>query len=45
MKVSMWRTGYYEAEKVVSPLAGYCPQFLLEQYEFEQAGILWKVVD
>ncbi len=29
---------------VVSPLTGYCPQFLLEQYEFEQAGILWKVV-
>ena len=30
---------------VVSPLAGYCPRFLLEQYEFEQAGILWKVVE
>ena len=30
---------------VVSPLAGYCPRFLLEQYEFEQAGVLWKVVD
>ncbi|MBA7613159.1 hypothetical protein ES703_20404 [subsurface metagenome] len=30
---------------VVSPVLGYCPRFLLEQYEFEQAGILWKVVD
>jgi hypothetical protein len=30
---------------VVSPLAGYCPQFLLERYEFEQSGVLWKVVD
>lgn len=30
---------------VVSPLVGYCPRFLLEQYEFEQAGVLWKVVD
>ena len=29
---------------VVSPVPGYCPQFLLEQYEFEQAGIIWKVV-
>jgi len=29
---------------VVSALKGYCPQFLLEKYEFEQAGVLWKVV-
>jgi len=29
---------------VVSLAAGYCPQFLLEQYEFQQAGIIWKVV-
>ena len=28
---------------VVSPKKGYCPQFLLEQYEFEQIGVLWKV--
>lgn len=30
---------------VVSPVVGYCPQFLLERYEFEQHGVLWKVVD
>jgi len=30
---------------VVSPVPGYCPQFLLERYEFKQAGVLWKVVD
>ncbi|MEE9371238.1 MAG: DUF2723 domain-containing protein [Sedimentisphaerales bacterium] len=30
---------------VVSPLRGYCPRFLLERYEFKQAGVLWKVVD
>jgi hypothetical protein len=29
---------------VVLLAAGYCPQFLLEQYEFQQAGIIWKVV-
>lgn len=29
---------------VVSPLENYCPQFLLERYDFEQQGILWKVV-
>jgi len=29
---------------VVSPVSGYCPQFLLEQYTFEQKGILWKLV-
>lgn len=30
---------------VVSPMPGYCPRFLLERYEFKQAGVLWKVVD
>ncbi|UCE98667.1 MAG: DUF2723 domain-containing protein [Planctomycetota bacterium] len=30
---------------VVSALKGYCPQFLLERYEFEQVGVLWKVGD
>ncbi len=29
---------------VVSPVPGYCPRFLLEQYEFKRAGVLWKVV-
>jgi len=29
---------------VVSPLPGYCPQFLLDQYGFKHAGVLWKVV-
>lgn len=30
---------------VVSPMPGYCPRFLLERYEFKQAGVLWKAVD
>jgi len=30
---------------VVSPVPGYCPWFLLEKYDFEQAGVLWKVVE
>ena len=30
---------------VVSPVKGYCPQFLLEQYKFRQTGVLWKVVN
>jgi len=30
---------------VVSPLPGYCPSFLLQRYKFEQAGVLWKVID
>lgn len=30
---------------VVSPVPGYCPRFLLEQYEFKHAGALWEVVD
>jgi hypothetical protein len=34
------RTSVY----VVSKKAGYCPQFLLEQYEFQPAGVIWKVV-
>ncbi|MBN1391614.1 MAG: DUF2723 domain-containing protein [Sedimentisphaerales bacterium] len=29
---------------VVSPVARYCPEFLLKQYDFHQAGIIWKVV-
>jgi len=30
---------------VVSPVAGYCPQFLLERYKFERKGVLWRVVN
>lgn len=30
---------------VVSPVAGYCPQFLLERYDFEKAGVLYKAVE
>lgn len=30
---------------VVSPVDGYCPAFLLERYKFEQAGLIWKVVE
>jgi hypothetical protein len=30
---------------VVSPIKGYCPDFLLDRYDFEQKGILWKVVE
>jgi hypothetical protein len=30
---------------VVSPVVGYCPDFLLERYKFERKGVLWKVVD
>jgi hypothetical protein len=29
---------------VVSPIAGYCPNFLLERYGFEPAGVIWRVV-
>jgi hypothetical protein len=29
---------------VVSRLLGYCPPFLLENYDFAEAGIVWKVV-
>ncbi|MDH4238692.1 MAG: DUF2723 domain-containing protein [Phycisphaerae bacterium] len=30
---------------VVSPIKGYCPAFLLEGYRFEEAGIIWRVVE
>jgi hypothetical protein len=30
---------------VVSRVPGYCPQFLLEQYEFKRVGGIWKVVN
>jgi len=30
---------------VVSPVEGYCPDFLLERYEFEKRGVLWKVIN
>ena len=30
---------------VVTPAKGYCPDFLLRGYDFEPAGILWKVVE
>ena len=30
---------------VVSKVPGYCPSFLLEQYGFEPAGPVWRVVD
>jgi hypothetical protein len=29
---------------VVSPVGGYCPDFLLERYKFEKSGVFWKVV-
>jgi hypothetical protein len=29
---------------VVSPRPGYCPQFVLDHYDFIRAGILWQVV-
>jgi len=30
---------------VVTPARGYCPDFLLNRYDFEPAGVLWKVVE
>ncbi len=30
---------------VVSPVERYCPDFLLERYEFEKAGVLYRVVE
>jgi len=30
---------------VVSPMPGYCPQFVLDRYDFIRAGILWQVVE
>ncbi|MFC1738536.1 protein O-mannosyl-transferase family [Planctomycetota bacterium] len=29
---------------VVSPVDGYCPAFLLEQYDFIKKGVIWKAV-
>jgi len=29
---------------VVSPMAGYCPSFVLERYSFVPAGVIWRVV-
>jgi len=34
-----------EAVYVVSPRPGYCPGFLLDNYDFIRAGILWQVVN
>lgn len=28
---------------VTSPVKGYCPAFLLQRYDFEKSGVLWKV--
>jgi hypothetical protein len=28
---------------VVSPVAGYTPDVLLERYDFEREGVLWRV--
>jgi hypothetical protein len=30
---------------VISPKRGYCPAFILENYDFVRAGILWQVVE
>jgi hypothetical protein len=30
---------------VVSPIAEYCPRFLLDQYNFVQAGVVWRMVE
>ncbi len=32
---------------VISPIRGYCPDFLLgnRRYDFEQAGVLWRLVE
>ena len=30
---------------VVSPVPGYCPEFLLARYKFDKAGILWRAVE
>jgi hypothetical protein len=29
---------------VVSPMPGYCPEFLLKHYEFRKTEIIWKVI-
>jgi len=33
-----------KAVYVVSRIAGYCPAFLLEEYDLVQTGVLWRVV-
>ncbi|MDD5459097.1 MAG: DUF2723 domain-containing protein [Phycisphaerae bacterium] len=30
---------------VVSPVKGYCPQFVLDKYDFEKTGVLYRVVE
>lgn len=30
---------------VVSPIRGYCPEFLIDRYDFTQNGVLWKAAD
>jgi hypothetical protein len=30
---------------VVSPIEGYCPDFLLERYDFVPAGVIWRIVE
>ncbi|UCG46438.1 MAG: DUF2723 domain-containing protein [Phycisphaerales bacterium] len=30
---------------VVSPIRGYCPDFLLDGYDFEAEGLLWRVIE
>lgn len=30
---------------VTSSEEGYCPEYLLQRYEFEKSGLLWKVID
>jgi len=30
---------------VVSPIDGYCPNFLLERYSFVPSGVIWRVVE
>jgi hypothetical protein len=30
---------------VVSPIDGYCPEFLFEKYDFIKAGVLFRVVE
>jgi hypothetical protein len=30
---------------VVSPVSGYCPEFLLERYKFSKVGILWRAAE
>ncbi len=39
-KLFGWRAIY-----VVSPVAGYCPKFLLERFDFKEAGVLYRAVE